>query len=30
MEVTATLKDPTGIIIHKGRVRSGRLCKGTP
>jgi alanyl-tRNA synthetase len=28
MEVTATLKDPTGIIIHKGRVRSGRLCKG--
>jgi alanyl-tRNA synthetase len=28
MEVTATLKDPTGIIIHKGRVRSGRLRKG--
>ena len=28
MEVTATLKDPTGIIIHKGRIRSGRLSKG--
>jgi len=28
MEVTATLKDPTGLILHKGRVRSGRLCKG--
>jgi len=28
MDVTATLKDPTGIIIHKGRVRSGRLSKG--
>jgi alanyl-tRNA synthetase len=28
MEVGATLKDPTGLIIHKGRVRSGRLRKG--
>jgi alanyl-tRNA synthetase len=28
MEVTATQKDPTGLILHKGRVRSGRLCKG--
>jgi alanyl-tRNA synthetase len=28
MEVAATLKDPTGLIIHKGRVRSGRLRKG--
>jgi alanyl-tRNA synthetase len=28
MEVTATLKDPNGLIIHKGRVRSGRLSKG--
>jgi len=26
--VAATLKDPTGLIIHKGRVRSGRLRKG--
>jgi len=28
MEVSATLKDPTGLIIHKGRMRSGRLRKG--
>jgi len=28
MEVSATLKDPTGLIIHKGRLRSGRLRKG--
>ena len=28
MRVDATVKDPTGIIIHKGRVTSGRLCKG--
>jgi alanyl-tRNA synthetase len=28
LEVRTTIKDPTGIIIHKGRVRSGRLCKG--
>jgi alanyl-tRNA synthetase len=28
MEVTATLKDPTGLIIHRGRIRSGRLSKG--
>jgi alanyl-tRNA synthetase len=28
MDVTATLKDPTGIIIHKGRIRSGRMSKG--
>jgi len=28
MEVAATLKDPTGLIIHQGRVRSGRLRKG--
>jgi alanyl-tRNA synthetase len=28
MEVTGTLKDPTGLIIHRGRIRSGRLRKG--
>ena len=28
MDVAATLKDPTGIIIHKGRIRSGRMSKG--
>jgi alanyl-tRNA synthetase len=28
MTVTDTIKDPTGIIIHKGRVRSGRLENG--
>jgi alanyl-tRNA synthetase len=28
MEVTATRKDPTGIIIHCGRMLSGRLAKG--
>ena len=28
MDVTATLKDPNGIIIHKGRIRSGRMSKG--
>jgi alanyl-tRNA synthetase len=28
VEVTATRKDPTGIIIHQGRVRSGRISKG--
>jgi alanyl-tRNA synthetase len=28
MEVTTTLKDPTGLIIHRGRVRSGCLRKG--
>jgi alanyl-tRNA synthetase len=28
VEVTDTVKDPTGIIIHKGRVRTGRLRKG--
>ncbi|WP_372677586.1 alanine--tRNA ligase [Desulfosarcina sp.] len=28
MMVTDTLKDPTGIIIHKGRVQSGRLENG--
>ncbi|MCU0590591.1 MAG: alanine--tRNA ligase [Desulfobacterales bacterium] len=28
MEVSATLKDPTGLIIHQGRMRSGRLRKG--
>ncbi|HSV93254.1 MAG TPA: alanine--tRNA ligase [Desulfobacterales bacterium] len=27
MRVEATVKDPTGIIIHKGRVTAGRLCK---
>jgi alanyl-tRNA synthetase len=26
--VTATRKDPTGIIIHQGRVSSGRISKG--
>ena len=28
MVVTDTVKDPTGIIIHKGRVESGRLKNG--
>ncbi len=28
MEVTDTRKDPTGLIIHTGRVRAGRLRKG--
>jgi alanyl-tRNA synthetase len=28
MEVATTLKDPTGLIIHRGRIRSGRLRKG--
>ena len=28
MRVTDTLKDPTGIIIHKGQVQSGRLENG--
>lgn len=28
MEVTDTVKDPTGIIIHKGQVKSGRLENG--
>ena len=28
VQVTDTLKDPTGLIIHKGRVRSGRLRQG--
>jgi alanyl-tRNA synthetase len=28
MEVTGTVKDPTGIIIHQGRVTRGRLRKG--
>ena len=28
VHVTDTVKDPTGLIIHKGRVRSGRLRQG--
>ena len=28
MEVTDTMKDPTGLIIHKGKVETGRLEKG--
>ena len=28
VQVTGTVKDPTGLIIHKGRVRSGRLRQG--
>lgn len=28
MEVTDTLKDPTGFFIHKGRIVSGSLAKG--
>jgi len=28
VQVTDTVKDPTGLIIHKGRVRSGRLRQG--
>jgi alanyl-tRNA synthetase len=28
LEVTDTIKDPTGLIIHKGTVRSGRIQKG--
>ena len=28
MEVTSTIKDPTGLIIHKGRVLSGKIERG--
>jgi alanyl-tRNA synthetase len=28
MDVESTLKDPTGLIIHRGRIRSGCLGKG--
>ena len=28
IEVSATLKDPTGLIIHKGRIVSGRIHTG--
>jgi alanyl-tRNA synthetase len=28
MAVDSTVKDPTGLIIHRGRVASGRLVKG--
>ncbi|HHP7233314.1 MAG TPA: alanine--tRNA ligase [Desulfobacterales bacterium] len=28
LEVTDTIKDPTGLTIHKGTVRSGRIQKG--
>ncbi|MFC1877611.1 alanine--tRNA ligase, partial [Thermodesulfobacteriota bacterium] len=28
MEVTDTIKDPTGLIIHKGRVLSGKIQQG--
>jgi alanyl-tRNA synthetase len=28
VQVTDTVKDPTGLIIHKGQVRSGRLRQG--
>ncbi len=28
LEVLDTIKDPTGLIIHKGRVTAGRICKG--
>jgi alanyl-tRNA synthetase len=28
MTVESTVKDPTGLIIHKGRIASGRLTKG--
>ena len=28
MEVTDTIKDPTGIIIHKGKIISGNIKKG--
>ncbi|MBW1954609.1 MAG: alanine--tRNA ligase [Deltaproteobacteria bacterium] len=27
-EIYNTVKDPTGIIIHKGKIREGRLAKG--
>ena len=28
MEITDTIKDPTGLIIHKGKIISGRIKKG--
>jgi alanyl-tRNA synthetase len=28
MEITDTIKDPTGLIIHKGKIISGRIEKG--
>ncbi len=28
MEVAATVKDPTGIVIHRGKVLSGKIKKG--
>jgi len=28
LQVTDTVKDPTGLIIHRGKVRSGRIQKG--
>ncbi|MBI9075389.1 MAG: alanine--tRNA ligase [Desulfatibacillum sp.] len=28
MEVTRTLKDPTGLIIHEGKVLKGKIAKG--
>jgi len=28
MQVSDTIKDPTGLIIHKGRVLSGKISKG--
>ncbi len=28
MEVSETVKDPTGLFIHKGKIRAGRIKKG--
>jgi alanyl-tRNA synthetase len=28
IEITDTIKDPTGLIIHKGKVLSGKIAKG--
>ncbi len=28
MEVSDTIKDPTGLVIHKGKIRSGKIKKG--
>jgi alanyl-tRNA synthetase len=30
VDVTETVKDPTGLIIHKGRIVTGQLGKGDP
>ncbi|MGD2271277.1 MAG: alanine--tRNA ligase [Desulfobacterales bacterium] len=30
IEVSDTIKDPTGLIVHKGKIISGRITKGQP